>query len=81
MGVFVTEARNGCFETGDAASDFTGAIGRRQRLEPNDASSRTVQHTSGYNQVCDPFFIAHAAMCVGGLQRWIDGGWRGQRWA
>ncbi|RRT76465.1 hypothetical protein B296_00008089 [Ensete ventricosum] len=34
----------------------------------------------GYHRLCDPFSTVHAVMCVGGLQRWIEGGWHGQRW-
>ncbi|RRT43362.1 hypothetical protein B296_00021862 [Ensete ventricosum] len=43
VGVYVTVPGDGCFETGDAVGGFTGAVGRRRRLEPSDASSRTVQ--------------------------------------
>ncbi|RWV91874.1 hypothetical protein BHE74_00029665, partial [Ensete ventricosum] len=69
VGVSVTGPGNGCFETGDATGDFTRAVGRCWRLEPSDASSRTVQHASGYHLLCDPFSAAHASMCVGGLKQ------------
>ncbi|RRT58191.1 hypothetical protein B296_00005015 [Ensete ventricosum] len=62
VGVFVTGPGNGCFETRDATGDFTRAVGRRWRLEPSDASSRTVQHASGYHLLCDPFSATHASM-------------------
>ncbi|RZS15009.1 hypothetical protein BHM03_00046778 [Ensete ventricosum] len=73
MGVKVMGPRNSCFETWDMVGDFTRAVGRRRRLEPSDASSRTVQHTGGYHRLYDPF--CYARCYVRGWVAAMDRGW------